>query len=112
VAALALAWLAARFVPRAAPLFFAAAMFVGLAPIARGAYAAAINGAPFTIEMLMTIAALGALLIGATEEAAVVVVLFLVGELLEGLAAQKARASINRLPHWRRKQPGSRPTEN
>lgn len=72
-------------------------MLVGLLPIARRAYAAAINGAPFTIEMLMTIAALGALAIGATEEAAVVVVLFLVGELLEGLAAQKARASIQSL---------------
>ncbi len=68
VAALAVAWLAAQLVPRATPLFFAAAMLVGLAPIARRAYAAAINGAPFTIEMLMAIAAIGALLIGATEE--------------------------------------------
>ena len=97
VAALAAAWLAAQFVPRAASWFFAAAMLVGLAPIARRAYAAAINGAPFTIEMLMTIAAVGASLIGATEEAAVVVVLFLVGELLEGQAGQKARASIQSL---------------
>ena len=70
---------------------------VGLTPIARRAYVAAINGAPFTIEMLMTIAAVGALLIGATEEAAVVVVLFLIGELLEGLAAPRARASIQSL---------------
>lgn len=97
VAALAVAWLAGQFVPRAASLFYAAAMLIGLAPIARRAYAAAINGAPFTIEMLMTIAAVGALIIGATEEAAVVVVLFLIGELLEGLAAQKARASIQSL---------------
>lgn len=97
VAALAVAWLAGQFVPRAASWFYAAAMLIGLAPIARRAYAAAINGAPFTIEMLMTIAAVGALIIGATEEAAVVVVLFLIGELLEGLAAQKARASIQSL---------------
>lgn len=95
--ALALAWLIAQVAPRGAPWFYAAAMLVGLAPIARRAYAAAINGAPFTIETLMTIAAVGALLIGATEEAAVVVVLFLIGELLEGLAAQRARASIQSL---------------
>jgi Zn2+/Cd2+-exporting ATPase len=97
VAALAAAWLVAQIAPRYAIWFYAAAMMVGLYPIARRAYAAAINGAPFTIEMLMSIAAIGALLIGATEEAAVVVVLFLVGELLEGLAAQKARASIQSL---------------
>lgn len=97
VAALAVAWVVAQFAPRFAPWFYAAAMLVGLYPIARRAYAAAINGAPFTIEMLMTIAAVGALIIGATEEAAVVVVLFLVGELLEGLAAQRARASIQSL---------------
>lgn len=40
-------------------------------PIARRAYAAAISGAPFTIEML-TIAAVCALLIGPTEKAAAV----------------------------------------
>ena len=71
-------------------------------PIARRAYAAAISGAPFTIEML-TIAAVCALLIGPTEKAAVVVVLFLIGELLEGLAAQRARASIKSLATLARK---------
>lgn len=97
VTALALAWLVAQMVPRGATWVYAAALLVGLTPIARRAYAAATNGAPFTIEMLMTIAAVGALLIGATEEAAVVVVLFLIGELLEGLAARRARASIQSL---------------
>lgn len=76
---------------------FAAAMLVGLVPIARRAFMAAINGTPFSIEMLMTIAAVGAIFIGATEEAAAVVFLFLVGELLEGVAAGKARASIQSL---------------
>ncbi|HHV70110.1 MAG TPA: cadmium-translocating P-type ATPase, partial [Ochrobactrum intermedium] len=70
---------------------------IGLVPIARRAYMAAINGTPFSIEMLMTIAAIGAMFIGATEEAAAVVFLFLVGELLEGVAAGKARASIQSL---------------
>jgi Cd2+/Zn2+-exporting ATPase len=55
------------------------------------------TGTPFSIEMLMTIAAVGALIIGAAEEAVTVVFLFLVGELLEGVAAMRARASIRGL---------------
>ena len=54
-------------------------------------------GMPFTIEMLMTIAAGGALVIGEPEEAALVVFLFAVGELLEGVSAGKARDSIRAL---------------
>lgn len=76
---------------------FTAAMLVGLFPIARRAIMAALAGTPFSIEMLMTIAAVCALIINATEEAAAVVFLFLVGELLEGVAAGKARASIKSL---------------
>lgn len=76
---------------------FGLAMLVGLIPIGRKAAAAALNGTPFSIEMLMTVAALGALAIGAAEEAATVVVLFLIGELLEGFAAGRARASIRAL---------------
>ncbi len=45
----------------------------------------------------MSIAAIGAVFIGAEEEAATVVLLFLVGEMLEGLAASRARASIQGL---------------
>ncbi|MCA0257465.1 MAG: cadmium-translocating P-type ATPase [Proteobacteria bacterium] len=80
-----------------APYAFTIAMLVGLLPIARRAVMAALAGTPFSIEMLMTIAALGALMINATEEAAAVVFLFLVGELLEGVAAGKARDSIRAL---------------
>jgi Cd2+/Zn2+-exporting ATPase len=58
---------------------------------------AALAGTPFSIEMLMTIAAVGAVIINAGEEAATVVFLFLVGELLEGVAAGRARASIQSL---------------
>ncbi|QKC95475.1 heavy metal translocating P-type ATPase [Mesorhizobium sp. NZP2298] len=76
---------------------FLAALLVGLVPIARRALMAALAGTPFSIEMLMTIAAVGAVMIGATEEAAAVVVLFLIGELLEGVAAGRARASIQGL---------------
>ena len=76
---------------------FIAAMLVGLVPIARRAFMAALAGTPFSIEMLMTIAAVGAVFINAGEEAATVVFLFLVGELLEGVAAGKARQSIQAL---------------
>lgn len=74
-----------------------AALLVGLVPIARRAFAAAGAGTPFSIEMLMTIAAAGAAVIGATGEAATVVLLFLIGELLEGVAAGRARNSIRAL---------------
>src|SRR5690606_34655093 len=73
------------------------AMAIGLVQIARRALAGAMNGSPFTIETLMTIAAVGAVVIDAAEEAAVVAVLFLVGELLEGIATGRARASIRAL---------------
>ncbi|MBO3760084.1 heavy metal translocating P-type ATPase [Ciceribacter sp. L1K22] len=76
---------------------FTLAMLVGLLPIARRALMAALAGTPFSIETLMTIAAVGALFIDATEEAAMVVFLFLVGELLEGVAAGRARDSIRAL---------------
>ncbi|RUT99075.1 heavy metal translocating P-type ATPase [Mesorhizobium sp. USDA-HM6] len=76
---------------------FLAALAVGLLPIANRAFAAARVGTPFSIETLMTIAAVGAVVIGAAEEAAAVVFLFLVGELLEGVAASRARASIRSL---------------
>jgi Zn2+/Cd2+-exporting ATPase len=76
---------------------FIAACIIGVAPIFRRAFAALQAGMPFTIEMLMTIAAVGALFIGAAEEAALVVFLFAVGEVLEGVAANKARSSIKAL---------------
>ncbi|MFG1426212.1 heavy metal translocating P-type ATPase [Roseixanthobacter glucoisosaccharinicivorans] len=95
--ALAAAFIVGNLVPSIDAWVFIAAMLIGLVPIARRAVMAAVNGVPFTIEMLMTIAAVGAVVIGAAEEAAAVVFLFLVGELLEGVAAGRARASIQSL---------------
>ncbi|MEJ8309373.1 heavy metal translocating P-type ATPase [Agrobacterium larrymoorei] len=96
-AALVVAYVIGHLVPSIQLYAFAAAMLVGLVPIARRAIMAALAGTPFAIEMLMTIAAVGALAINATEESAAVVFLFLVGELLEGVAAGKARDSIKSL---------------
>ncbi|MDT8879491.1 heavy metal translocating P-type ATPase [Halomonas saccharevitans] len=76
---------------------FVAATAVGLVPILQGAWGALKQRNPFTIEMLMSVAALGALAIDAAAEAAVVVFLFAVGELLEGVAASRARRSISAL---------------
>ncbi|SNR26140.1 cadmium-translocating P-type ATPase [Paracoccus sediminis] len=76
---------------------FLAACLIGVAPVAKRAFEAARMGQPFTIESLMSIAAVGALFIGAAEEAALVVFLFAVGEVLEGVAANKARDGIRAL---------------
>lgn len=94
---LAMAFLLGKLMPATEPWAFLLAMLVGLIPIAKRAFSAMISGTPFSIEMLMTIAAVGAVIIGATEEAATVVFLFLIGELLEGVAASRARASIQDL---------------
>jgi len=95
--ALVSAYAIGRAVPSIASYAFIAAMLIGLVPIAWRAVMAALADTPFSIEMLMTIAAAGAVAIGAGEEGATVVFLFLVGELLEGVAAGKARASIQGL---------------
>lgn len=96
-AALLSAYAIGHAFPAAETPAFLAALAIGLVPIARRAFAAAVSGSPFSIEALMTVAAVGAVIIGAAEEAAAVVVLFLVGELLEGVAASRARASIQSL---------------
>lgn len=84
-------------IPDKATWVFIAATLIAAFPIARRAVAAARTGTPFSIETLMVIAAAGAIVIGAAEEAAVVVFLFLIGELLEGYAAGRARAGIRAL---------------
>ncbi len=78
------------------PLFLAATL-IALVPFGRRAFALARAGSPFSIETLMVTAALGATVIGAAEEAAVVVLLFALGELLENVAAGRARAGIRAL---------------
>ncbi|WP_427026451.1 heavy metal translocating P-type ATPase (plasmid) [Aureimonas ureilytica] len=96
-AALLAAYLLGHLAPSLERPAVLAALAVGLVPVAWRAITAARFGTPFSIETLMSIAAIGAVFIGAEEEAATVVLLFLVGEMLEGLAASRARASIQGL---------------
>ncbi|MCX7586508.1 heavy metal translocating P-type ATPase [Phenylobacterium sp. 58.2.17] len=95
--ALATAFVIDRLAPGWTVWVYALATLVGLAPIARRAAVGSLSGTPFSIETLMSVAAAGAIAIGEAEEAAVVVFLFAVGELLEGVAASKARAGIRAL---------------
>lgn len=78
------------------PLFLAATL-VALVPFGRRALVLARAGSPFSIETLMCTAAIGATFIGAAEEAAIVVLLFALGELLENVAAGRARTGIRAL---------------
>lgn len=87
------AWVA----PPAAPYLEGVAALMGVWFFGRRAFAAARGGTPFSIELLVTVASAGALTIGAAGEAALVVLLFAIGELLENVAAGRARAGIRAL---------------
>ena len=78
------------------PLFTLATLW-GLWPVARKAWALTRSGSPFAIETLMTVAAIGALFLGETAEAAMVLLLFMLGEHLEAYAAGRARAGVTAL---------------
>ena len=108
---LALATIVSHVEPSWSHWAYIAATLVGLVPIGRRALAGAVSSTPFSIETLMSIAAIGAVAIGQAGEAAVVVFLFAVGELLEGVAAGRARAGIKALidlvPPTARRQRGS-----
>ena len=66
-------------------------------PIARSAWAALRINHEININVLMTVAAVGAVLIGAYTEAGMVMVLFAIGEALEGYTANRARHAIRSL---------------
>jgi len=94
---LGLAWILAFTVPQYAFYAFSAAALLALIPFARKSALSTIAGKPFTIETLVTIAVIGAIFIEQSAEAAVVVFLFSIGEMLEMLAAAKARKSVQAL---------------
>lgn len=63
-------------------LLCTAAALAGLLPVANRSMACIDSGTPFTIETLMMVSTVAAISIGASAEAAVVMFLFVVGELL------------------------------
>lgn len=76
---------------------FVAATLVALYPVAKSGLRGLWINHDFGINLLMTIAAVGALLIGELAEAATVVFLFAVGEALEGYTTDQARSSLRSL---------------
>ena len=66
-------------------------------PIARSAWRTLKVNREVNINALMTLAAVGAVIIGEYTEAGVVMVLFVIGEALEGYTAERARTSIRSL---------------
>lgn len=87
------AFLASLFLPGLAPWGYRLAALIGVFPLARRAVAA-FRQNPFSMQTLVTLATLGAMLIGAEAEAALVVFLFLVGEVLEAYSVAQARRSL------------------
>lgn len=73
------------------------AMALAVYPIARNGVNTLLINHEFNINLLMTIAAVGAVLIGEHLEAATVIFLFSVGEALEGYTADRARDSLRQL---------------
>ncbi|WP_299013939.1 zinc/cadmium/mercury/lead-transporting ATPase [uncultured Photobacterium sp.] len=76
---------------------FTATTLLGLIPIVKRAISLGKSGTPFSIETLMSVAAIGALYLGETAEAAMVLLLFLIGEQLEGYASARARSGVKAL---------------
>ncbi len=73
------------------------ALFITGFPVFRSAWKALWVSRTVNINVLMTIAGFGALIIGAYTEAGMVMVLFLLGEIIEGYSAERARNAIHAL---------------
>lgn len=78
-------------------LLYGAAIVIGGSPIARRGLVALVRGRTLGIDLLMTIAVTGAALLGQWAEGAAVVVLFSLGNALEGLTMDRVRNSIRSL---------------
>lgn len=77
-------------------LFLVSLAIAGL-PVARSGLRAALINRDININLLMTIAALGALFIGEVAEGATAICLFAIGEALQGYTTDRARRSIRTL---------------
>ncbi|GAJ76983.1 LOW QUALITY PROTEIN: lead, cadmium, zinc and mercury transporting ATPase [Vibrio sp. JCM 18905] len=95
--AMAVAAIISKIDPQISAWLFTLTCLLGLYPIALKAFKLARSGTPFAIETLMSVAALGALYLGETAEAAMVLLLFLIGEKLEAYASSRARSGVQAL---------------
>lgn len=96
-AAMLFATLIKDFSPVLSERLFIVTCLLGLYPVSKQAVKLARSGTPFAIETLMSVAALGALYLGETVEAAMVLLLFLIGERLEAFASSRARSGVQAL---------------
>lgn len=94
---MAISWGIESFNPQIGNIAFILTTLFGLYPIARKSLRLIRTGSPFAIETLMTVAAVGAIFIQATEEAAMVILLFMLGEMLESYSAGRARRGVSAL---------------
>ncbi len=78
-------------------LVYVLAMLVAMKPIALSGVTALRSSREFNINLLMTVAAIGALILGEYLEAATVIFLFAIGEALEGYTTDRARDSLRSL---------------
>ncbi|CDG22681.1 Lead, cadmium, zinc and mercury-transporting ATPase [Xenorhabdus poinarii G6] len=90
-------WGVAKINAPAGQIAFIITTLIGLYPVATKALKLIRSGTPFAIETLMSVAAIGALFIDATAEAAMVILLFKLGEILESYAAGRARRGVSAL---------------
>ncbi|HDM8147014.1 zinc/cadmium/mercury/lead-transporting ATPase [Vibrio harveyi] len=95
--AMVFAGIISDFNPTLSTWLFTLTCLLGLYPVAMKAVKLARSGTPFAIETLMSVAALGALYLGETAEAAMVLLLFLIGEKLEAYASSRARSGVQAL---------------
>ncbi len=82
--------------PALGVLFGAGTLVAGASVFAKG-FRALLFARRITIDLLMAIAAVGAVGIGATGEAITVILLFMLGEALEAYSAERARDSLRSL---------------
>ncbi|HHR6079014.1 TPA: zinc/cadmium/mercury/lead-transporting ATPase [Providencia alcalifaciens] len=94
---MAISWGLEFINPQLGNVAFILTTLFGLYPIARKSLRLIRTGTPFAIETLMTVAAVGAIFIQATEEAAMVILLFMLGEMLESYSAGRARRGVSAL---------------
>lgn len=73
------------------------ALIIAGYPIARAGLSALLVSRQITINLLMIIAAVGAVVIGETTEAIILMLLFVIGELLEGFTSQRSSLALQQL---------------